>query len=115
MTWTSLPDWWWPFLFILIGGWLATDVWRFLGVFVGGRIREDSEALVLVRCIATALVAAVIAQLILYPTGTLASSPVWLRVAAAAIGFTVYLATGKRILVGVAVAEVLLVIGLMVL
>ncbi|KXF77378.1 branched-chain amino acid transport [Paramesorhizobium deserti] len=115
MTWTSLPDWWWPFLFILLAGWLATDVWRFLGVFVGGRIREDSEALVLVRCIATALVAAVIAQLILYPTGELASSPIWLRVGAAAGGFAVYLATGKRVLIGVAVAEALLVIGLLVL
>jgi hypothetical protein len=115
MTWNSLPDWWWPFVFILLGGWLATDIWRFLGVFVGGRIREDSEALVLVRCIATALVAAVIAQLILFPTGELASSPIWLRVGAAAGGFAVYLATGKRVLVGVAVAEALLVIGLLVL
>ncbi|GGA82210.1 hypothetical protein GCM10011491_07020 [Brucella endophytica] len=115
MTWESFPDWWWPFVFILLAGWLATDIWRFLGVFVGGRIREDSQALVLVRCIATALVAAVIAQLILYPTGELASSPLWLRVGAAAVGFALYLATGKRVLVGVAVAEILLVIGLLVL
>ncbi|PRD42263.1 branched-chain amino acid transport [Phyllobacterium phragmitis] len=113
MTWQSLPDWWWPFVFILAAGWLATDIWRFLGVFVGGRIREDSEALVFVRCVATALVAAVIAQLILFPTGELASSPIWLRIGAAAGGFAVYLVAGKRVLIGVAVAEALLVIGLL--
>jgi branched-subunit amino acid transport protein len=115
MTWNSFPDWWWPFVFILLAGWLTTDIWRFLGVIVGGRIREDSEALVFVRCIATALVAAVIAQLILFPTGELASSPVWLRVGAAAGGFATYLVTGKRVLVGVVVAEALLITGLLVL
>ena len=54
--------WWWPYVFILIGGALATDIWRFLGVYLAGGIAEDSDILVLVRCVATALVAAVIAN-----------------------------------------------------
>ncbi len=71
MTFTAIDDWWWPYLFILIAGWLATDTWRYLGVYFGGRISEDSEALVLVRCIATALVAAVIGNLVVFPSGAL--------------------------------------------
>ncbi len=115
MTWTSSSAPWWPFLFILLGGALPTYVFRLMGVLVGGRIKADSEALILVRCVATALVAGVIAQLILYPNGELAHSPAWLRIGAAAAGFAAYLAAGKRLLVGIAVAEILLTAGLLLL
>ena len=70
---------WWAYVFIAIAGWLATDLWRWLGVLAGNRLREDSEVLNWVRAVATALVAAVIAKLILYPTGILEQSPLWLR------------------------------------
>ncbi|MGH6763161.1 MAG: AzlD domain-containing protein [Phyllobacterium sp.] len=115
MTWQSLNEWWWPYVFILLAGWLPTDIWRYLGVFAGGRISEDSSALVLVRGVATALVAGVIAQLILYPAGALAESPVLLRMGAAAAGFTAYFFLGKRIIVGVAIAEIILISGLVLL
>lgn len=113
MNWDSLSTWWWPFLFILLAGALPTYLFRLMGVLVGGHVREDSEALVLVRCVATALVAGVIAQLILYPNGELANSPLWLRVGSAITGFAAFLVTGKRLLVGVLVAEILLVSGLL--
>ncbi len=79
-------DGWWAYAFIAIAGWLATDIWRWLGVLAGNRLRDDSEALNWVRAVATALVAAVIAKLILYPTGVLAQSPLWLRLGAVAVG-----------------------------
>ena len=47
--------------------------------------REDSDILVLVRAIATALVAAVIGNLICFPSGALAAAPVALRLGAAAL------------------------------
>ncbi|ATU91606.1 AzlD domain-containing protein [Phyllobacterium zundukense] len=112
MTWDSVSAWWWPYLFILLAGWLPTDIWRWVGVLIGGRVREDSEALIIVRAVATALVAGVIAQLILYPSGSLAESSVVLRVGAAAAGFAAYLCLGRRVIVGVLVAEVVLVSGL---
>ncbi len=115
MNFMSFDTWWWPYLFILIAGALATDIWRFLGVLVGGKMREDSQALVLVRCVATALVAGVIAQLILYPTGELANSPMWLRVGSAILGFVAFLLSGQRILVGVLTGEALLLAGLLIL
>jgi hypothetical protein len=112
VTWHSLTDWWWPYLFILLAGWLPTDMWRFIGVFIGGRVREDSQALVAVRAVATALVAGVIAQLILYPSGVLADSPVVLRIGAAAAGFLAYLTLGRRVIVSVIVGEIVLLAGL---
>lgn len=108
MTFGAIDAWWWPYLFIAVGGWLATDLWRFLGVYVGGRISEDSDLLVLVRCVATALVAAVIGNLIVFPGGALAATPLLLRLAAVTAGFAAYLLAGKRVIVGVAVAELIL-------
>lgn len=115
MTFTSIDAWWWPFLFILVAGWLATDSWRFLGVYFGGRISENSEFLVLVRAIATALVAAVIGNLIVFPSGALAATSLALRIGAAAIGFAAYLLFGRRVLVGIIAAEIVLGLGMLVL
>jgi hypothetical protein len=114
MTFNAVAAWWWPFLFILIAGAAATDVWRFLGVYLGGRVAEDSEALVLVRTIATALVAGVIGDLIVFPSGALAGTSLALRAGAAAAGFIAYLAAGKRMLVGIVVAEAVLIGGMLV-
>jgi hypothetical protein len=104
--------WWAPYLFIAIAGWLATDLWRWLGVLAGNRLKEDSEALYWVRAVATSLVMAVTAKLIVFPPGSLESSPVWLRIGAAVLGFIAFLAAGQRVIVGVAVPIVLLAGGL---
>jgi hypothetical protein len=112
MTFEAIDSWWWPFLFILVAGWLATDAWRFLGVYLGGRISEDSDLLVLVRTVATALVAAVIGNLIVFPSGALAATSLWLRFAAAVLGFLAYLGLGKKVIVGIVVSEAVLALGL---
>jgi len=100
----TFDTWWWPYVFIAIAGWLATDIWRWLGVLVGNRLKQDSAALTWIRAVATALLAAVIAKLILYPTGELKNVPVMLRLIAVAFGFAVFLISGKRIWVGIVVA-----------
>lgn len=112
MTFDAIDAWWWPYLFILIAGWLATDFWRFLGVYLGGRIAEDSPVLVLVRTIATALVAGVIGNLVVFPGGVLAAAPLALRVGAVAAGFAAYLLTRKHMLIGIVTGEAVLIVGL---
>lgn len=112
MSYSALDAWWWPFVFILVAGWLATDVWRWLGVFIGNRLDETSQALVLVRAIATALVAAVIARLIVFPSGGLAETALALRIGAAALGFAAFQLAGQRIIAGVGVALAVLVAGM---
>ncbi len=112
MSYFSSTAWWWPYLFILAAGFAATDIWRFLGVYFGGKLSEDSDLLVLVRTMATALVAAVIGNLIVFPGGALAHTSLVLRIAAAGLGFIAYLLSGKRMVVGIIVAELLLLAGL---
>ena len=112
MTFDAIDAWWWPYLFILVAGWAATDVWRYLGVYLGGRIADNSDILVLVRTVATALVAGVIGNLIVFPGGALADAPLALRLGAVLAGFVAYLMAGKRMLVGIGVAEAILLGGL---
>ncbi len=100
-----------PYLFILLAGTLMTDIWRWLGVLAGNRLRDDSEALNWVKAVATALIAGVIGNLILFPSGALASAPVALRVVAAALGWGVFMAARRNVLAGVIAAELVLVIG----
>ncbi|MBB4954050.1 branched-subunit amino acid transport protein [Agrobacterium vitis] len=102
----------WPFVVIIVAGWLATDIWRWLGVLAGNRLQEGSEPLYWVRAVATSLVMAVTAKLIVFPTGALAESPLWLRLAAAGVGFAAFLAAGQRVIVGVVVSLALLALGL---
>lgn len=103
--------WWWSYVMILVAGWLATDVWRWIGVFAGGRLREDGELLIWVRCVATALVAGVISKLILFPDGALAETPLWLRLASSVFGFAMFFASRQRVIVGVLSAVGFLLIG----
>lgn len=105
----------WPFLVIALAGWLATDIWRWLGVVAGNRLQEGSETLNWVRAVATALVMAVTSKLVFFPTGALAESPLWLRLAALSIGFLAFLLSGQRVIVCVGVSIGLLVLGLLVL
>ena len=66
-------------LILVIAGFLPNEVWRMLGLWLGGGIDEGSEILVWVRAVATAILAGVIAQILVQPPGALASVPDWLR------------------------------------
>ena len=105
---------WTPYLFIALAGWIATDFWRWMGVLAGNRLREDSEALNWVRAVATALVMAVTAKLIVFPTGSLADTPMWIRIVAASIGFAAFLIGGQRVIVCVLSSIASLAAGLLI-
>ena len=79
-------------LILVIAGFLPNEVWRMLGLWLGGGIDEGSEILVWVRAVATAILAGVIAQILVQPPGALASVPDWLRYGAVAAGFVVFVA-----------------------
>ncbi|MEM1038305.1 MAG: AzlD domain-containing protein [Pseudomonadota bacterium] len=113
ITYSSFDHALWPYIFILLAGVLPTAVWRWAGVFLVGNMDEHSQAMVLVRCIATALVAAVIAQFVFAPTGALSQVPLWLRAAATLIAFAAFLAAGRRLLVPILVGEAILIAGIL--
>jgi branched-subunit amino acid transport protein len=96
----------WPYLVVIIFGFLPTEVWRVLGVLAGKGLDENSEVFHWVRMVATALVTAVVAKLILAPSGALAFVPLWGRVGAMVIGLIAMFITKRSIVVGLIVGEI---------
>ena len=101
----------WPYLLVILAGFLPTEIWRSAAVVVARGLDEDSEWLVLVRAVSTALVAAVIARLVLVPTGDLVTVPLAVRIGACVAGYLVYLAGRKTVFLGVLAGEAVIIAG----
>ena len=98
-------------LVLVIAGFLPNEVWRMLGLWLGGGVDEGSELLIWVRAVATAILAGVIAQILVQPPGALASVPDWLRYGAVAAGFVVFMLTRRSIFAGVLTGEIVMLAG----
>jgi len=109
---TALPDaaFWWPVVVIVVGA-AATYVWRALGVALSGRIDPEGALFQWAACIAYALLAALIARMIILPTGPLAQTPMVDRVAAAILAIAVLFVSRRNVLPGIAVGAGTLVLA----
>jgi hypothetical protein len=101
----------WPYLLVILAGFLPTEIWRSLAVVFVRGLDEDSELLILVRGVATALLAAVVARIVLIPPGELVDVPLLIRVGAVAVGFAVYLIARRSVLLGILSGEAAVVAG----
>lgn len=100
-------------LIVLLVGFLPTEIWRALAVIAGRRIPEDSALFHWVRAVATALLAAVVARLLVAPTGVLESVPLAVRLGAVAGGVAAFVASRQSIFIGVLAGELILVAGVL--
>lgn len=98
-------------LIVIFVGFLPNEVWRVLGVVFGRGIDENSMWMQWVKAVATALLAAVVARLLLIPSGGLVALPLWLRLAAVGSGVGGFLAFRRSVLAGVLTAEAVLIVG----
>jgi branched-subunit amino acid transport protein AzlD len=99
------------YVLLVLVGFLPNEVWRVLGLVIGRSIDEDSALFVLARAVATAVLAGVIAKIIVFAPGALAGVPLAIRLGAIACGFAAFLAVRRSVLAGVAVGEVVLILG----
>jgi hypothetical protein len=100
-----------PYLALILLGFLPSELWRWLGIMLGRGLDEESEIILWVRGVATALVAAVVARIVLIPPGALASVPLSVRVAAIGCGFLGFLLLRRSAFAGVLVGEAVLIAG----
>ena len=100
-----------PYLALVLVGFLPNEIWRIFGIVVARGLNEDSELMVWIRAVATAILAGIIAQLILTPPGALAVVPLLARLGAVSAGFLAFLVVRRSVFVGVLVGELALVIG----
>jgi hypothetical protein len=99
----------WPYLVVIIFGFLPSEIWRWASVFLARGIEEDSEILVWVRAVATALLAGVVAKLIASPSGALAFIPALWRWGALGAGCAGFFLFRRSVLAGVIIGEAVLV------
>ena len=101
----------WPYMVLILVGFLPNEIWRAAGFLLARGIDESSEVLVWVRAVATSVLAAVIAKLIFFAPGALASVPLSVRITALVAGFAGFLVVKRSVFAGVAVGEAVLIAG----
>ncbi|MCZ8187680.1 MAG: AzlD domain-containing protein [Beijerinckiaceae bacterium] len=99
----------WPYLVVILFGFLPSEIWRWASVFLVRGLSEDAEILVWVRAVATALLAGVVAKLLLVPSGALAVVPVFWRWGALGAGILAFFVFRKSMLAGVIIGEAVLI------
>ncbi len=91
---------------ILVAGFAVTYVWRFLAVLAIGKLDAESDLLLWVRSVATALVAALVMRLVTAPAGLLAAASLPGMLGALAVGVVTLLYAGRRVELATAAAIV---------
>jgi len=99
----------WPYVVIVLFGFLPSEVWRWASVFLVKGLSDDSEILVWVRAVASALLASVVAKLLMSPSGALAVVPAIWRWGALGAGLGGFVIARRSVVVGVVVGEAVLV------
>jgi hypothetical protein len=107
----ALDDGFGGYLVLLLIAALAHEPWRWAGLAVGRRIDAEGEIFQWVRAVSTALVAALVARLMLFPAGALEAVPLWLRIAAFACGLAWFFVAGRKVWAAVICGASLLAIG----
>lgn len=99
----------WPYLVVIVIGFLPTEIWRLLAVLLAKDMKEDSDVLLWVKLVASALLAAVVAKIVVAPPGALRELPIWGRILSLAAVAPVLLVLRRSVLVAVLVGEAVLI------
>jgi hypothetical protein len=101
----------WPYLVLVVVGFLPNEIWRLLGVVVSHGIDEGSELIVWVRAVATAILTGVVAKIIVFAPGALADVSLTIRLTAAAAGMAAFFLLRRSVLAGVVVGTSGILVG----
>lgn len=81
-------------------GILGTYLWRVLGVAFSARIRPEGAMFRWVNCVSYAMLAGLISRMTILPLGSLADTPVIIRLVAMGIAIGVFFLTRKNLPAG---------------
>jgi hypothetical protein len=102
---------WQSYAALFIVGFGMTAPWRIMGILLGRNIDVESEIFKWVRAVSTALVAGLIARMVIFPSGDLATIILPVRLGAFLGGVAVYHMLRAHLGLGVFAALVLLLAG----
>ena len=98
-----------PYLALIILGFLPSEIWRTIGVFLARKVDEDSEIFLFVRSVATVLLVGVVVKIVLIPSRELAIVPVWARAAALAAAGLVFFGARRSVFAAIVAGEAVIV------
>ena len=101
----------WPYLVLILAGFLPNEVWRLLGVVASRGIDEGSELITWVRAVATAILTGVVSKIVVFAPGALGGVPLAIRLAAAAAGMAAFLLLRGSVLAGVVTGTLAVLVG----
>ena len=99
----------WPYLMLVVFGFLPSEIWRVLAVFLARGFDERAEMFDWVRAVATTLVAGVVAKILIGPAGALAAVPLAWRLGALGIGIAAFFLARRSVMLGVVAGEACLI------
>ncbi|HWK97308.1 MAG TPA: AzlD domain-containing protein [Pseudolabrys sp.] len=101
----------WPYVVLMVIGFLPNEAWRLVGLVLARGLNEQSQIVLWSRAVATAILAGVVAKLIVFASGSLATIPLGVRMTAVAVGFAAFLLIRRSPLAGVLAGEAVLLMG----
>lgn len=93
----------WPYVALIVFVVIPSEFWRMISIFLVRGVDPQSEILEWVRAVSNALLAAVVANIIVAPSGALAGVPLSVRIGAMVLAIAVYLVFRRSVLAGVCV------------
>jgi branched-subunit amino acid transport protein len=98
-------DYWsgglWPYMALFLFAFIPSEFWRMISIFIMRGVDPRSEVLEWVRAVSNALLAAVVASIIIAPSGALALVPIHARVGAMALALVVFMIFRRSVFGGV--------------
>jgi hypothetical protein len=107
---SDLGDWW-PYLVLILAGFLPNEVWRMIGVIASRGIDEGSELIIWVRAVATSILTGVVSKIVVFAPGALGGVPLAVRLAAAAAGMAAFFLLRGSVLAGVVAGMLAILVG----
>lgn len=103
---------WWPYLVLILAGFLPNEVWRMLGIVASRGIDEGSELIIWVRAVATAILTGVVSKIVVFAPGALGTVPLAMRLAAAAAGMAAFFLMRRSVFAGVVTGVLAILVGM---
>ena len=102
-----------PYLVLVLVGFLPNEVWRMVGLLVSRGIDENSEVIVWVRAVATAILTGLVGKVVVFAPGSLEAVPLWIRLLAAALGMLAFYVFRGSVLAAVATGTIAIAVGML--
>lgn len=103
-----------PYLVLVLVGFLPNEVWRMIGLVLSHGVDDESEIIVWVRAVATAILTGVVGKLVVFAPGSLGAVPLWVRLAALALGMLAYFLVRRSVFAAVIAGTVAVAIGMLI-